>query len=113
MKRFIVFIVLTPILAFSQQKVTLEDIWSKGTFSPRSAESFNVMKDGKNYADVAPSSDGVASLVQYDLKTGNKVKELVNGNDIKDNAQNVVKMSNQGKSLWKISCAKFSCALRV
>ena len=46
-----------------------------------------------------------------------KVYKDVHGNiyvlNYKDNAQNVVKMSNQGKSLWKISCAKFSCALRV
>ncbi len=83
MKRLFIVLLLTPVLVFSQQKVTLEDIWSKGTFSPKSAESFNVVKDGQNYADIAPSSDGVSSLVLFDMKSGKKVKELVNGNDIK------------------------------
>jgi dipeptidyl-peptidase 4 len=83
MKKIIYLFIILPILFFAQQKITLEDIWSNYSFSPKSAQGFNVMKNGMNYADIAPASDGVLSLSVFELKTGKKIKELVNGNDIK------------------------------
>jgi dipeptidyl-peptidase 4 len=74
---------LLPVLIVAQQKITLEDIWSKGTFAAKNATGFNVMKDGQTYAQVDVSADGVSSLVQYDLRSQKKIKELVNGNDLK------------------------------
>ena len=83
MKKCIILILALPLVFYSQQKITLEDIWSKYTFSSKSPQSFNVMKDGLTYADIEASSDGVVTLCKYDLKSGKKIKELINGNDVK------------------------------
>ena len=33
----------------AQKPITLEDVWSKGTFSAKTAPGFNFMKDGRHY----------------------------------------------------------------
>lgn len=83
MKKKILLLLVIPISIFSQTKFTLEDVWSKGTFSLNSPQGFNVMNDGVSYADIQNASDGVVSLCKYNLKTGKKIKELVNGNNLK------------------------------
>jgi dipeptidyl-peptidase-4 len=81
-------ILLIPVLCLGQQKLTLEDIWSKGTFRPKSPESFNVMNDGKSYAFVSDDKkDGTMSLYKYDLKTGNQLSQIVHGGDLKLNGR--------------------------
>ncbi len=69
-------------LNHSQNKITLQDIWVNYTFYPKSAAGFNVLNDGLNYVDVETVA-GVNTLCQYELKSGKKIKELVNGNDLK------------------------------
>ncbi|RPD46147.1 S9 family peptidase [Hymenobacter sediminis] len=66
--------------AFAQQKqnITLEDIWQKGTFSARSVPGFNWMKDGRYYSSLSQGN-----LVQNDVTTGQPVKTLVAGTDLK------------------------------
>src|SRR4051812_41945270 len=81
--RITIVALILPFFLCAQQKLTLEDIWLKYAFYPKSATSFNVMRDGKNYADVEGLNDGVSALTKYDLKTGKKVSELVNGNDVR------------------------------
>jgi len=84
MKKFILVLFILPFTFFSQQKLTLEDIWAKGIFSAKYAQGFNVMNDGVNYVDIE-SYGSQTNLSQFDLKTGKKIKELVKGEDVKFN----------------------------
>jgi len=84
MKKISVLIAVFPLLVFSQQqKITLEEIWAKGAFTPATARGFNVLKDGMSYVDVEKPEKGVPVLSVYELKTGKKTKELVSSNDLK------------------------------
>ncbi|PJJ48472.1 S9 family peptidase [Hymenobacter chitinivorans] len=65
-------------LAQQKQNITLEDIWSKGTFQARSVPGFNWMRDGRYY-----SSLDNGDLVQHDVTTGKAVQTLVAGQDLK------------------------------
>ena len=56
----------TPI--FSQKKITVEDIWQKGTFRVKGLPGFNFLKDGKHYS--ANMGDVIA---KFDLTTGKQV----------------------------------------
>jgi dipeptidyl-peptidase 4 len=85
MKRIVFLFLTLTVVVSAQQQISLEDIWAKGTFAPKHARGFNVMKDGQSYADIGSSKDGVASIMQYDMRTGKLIKELVNGNDLKFN----------------------------
>ncbi len=84
MKKFILVLFILPLTFFSQQKLTLEDIWAKGIFYAKYAQGFNVMNDGVNYVDIE-SYGSQTNLSQFDLKTGKKIKELVKGEDVKFN----------------------------
>ncbi|MDP1801316.1 MAG: DPP IV N-terminal domain-containing protein, partial [Bacteroidota bacterium] len=86
MKKLLFILVSIPVLVFSQQKLTLENIWASNMFYAKHAESFNVMNDGVNYVDIV-SQAGEFTLSQFDLKTGNKVKDLVKASDVKFNGQ--------------------------
>ena len=84
MKKFVFVLLALPLLFTAQQKLTLEDIWGKYLFMPKTAGGFNVLKDGKTYIEVANSQkDGVVILQKHDLKTGAELGEFVNGNDVK------------------------------
>ncbi|MDX2172257.1 MAG: S9 family peptidase [Bacteroidota bacterium] len=84
MQRLILFILLSPTVFLAQQKITLEDIWVKYAFYPKSAEGFNVMNDGLHYVDIEQVG-GQNTLCQYEIKSGKKTKELVKAEDIKFN----------------------------
>ena len=86
MKKLVFVLLLIPVLSFSQKKITLEDIWVNGKFFAKHAAGFNVMNDGVNYVDIV-NSNGQLILSQFDLKTGNKVKDLVSAADIKFNSK--------------------------
>lgn len=77
LKKIIILFLALPCLFFAQQKITLEDIWAKGTYAAKSAQGFNVLKDGLNYLDVEENN-----LCKYELKSGKKISELVNGKDL-------------------------------
>ncbi|MBL7919578.1 MAG: S9 family peptidase [Bacteroidia bacterium] len=86
MKKLAFLLLLIPVLSFSQKKLTLEDIWASGKFFAKHAAGFNVMNDGVNYVDII-NTNGQLVLSQFDLKTGNKIKDLVNAADIKFNGK--------------------------
>ncbi|MBS1651846.1 MAG: S9 family peptidase [Bacteroidetes bacterium] len=65
----------------AQQKITLNDIWVKYAFYPKSAAGFNVLSDGLNYVDVE-EQNGQSTLCKYELKTQKKIGSIVNANDI-------------------------------
>jgi len=70
----------------AQPKLNLEDIWAKAAFASKSNSGFNVLNNGLTYVTVGvdPNS-GTLTLSEFELKTGNKIKDLVNGNDVKFN----------------------------
>ena len=68
--------------SISQNILTVDDICSKKELKTKGAVSFNTMKDGLHYTSIKDSND-IKSIVKYDLKTGNKVAELVRGENVK------------------------------
>ncbi len=86
-------LLLVPFL-LSSQKITLEDIWNKFEYYPKSPEGFNVLKDGLNYVSTE-EKDGNTILAAYDMKTGNKVRDIVNGADVKWNGKAIPLKSYQ------------------
>lgn len=82
MKRVAFLFLIIPVFIFSQQKITLEDIWVKYTFHPKSAQGFNVLNDGLHYVDFDTAEDGTRALYTYELKTQKRTALLVNANDV-------------------------------
>ena len=58
----------------AQKAITIEDIYSKGTFKTKSVPGFNFMKDGKHYSSL---KDG--TIKKYDLTTGSLIDNLFEG----------------------------------
>lgn len=83
MKKITVLLLVLPVLLVAQQKLTLEDIWAKYVFYPKSSKGFNVLNDGLNYVEVGPGENGTMSIQKYEIKSQKKVAELVNGDDVR------------------------------
>lgn len=83
MKRLTFLFLIVPVLIFAQQKITLEDIWVKYAFYPKSAQGFNVLKDGLTYADIDQGPDGAETLYKYEIKSQKKLGLMVSGIDLK------------------------------
>lgn len=82
MKRQLQILLLLPSFFFAQQKLSLEEILVKNTFASKSAQGFNVMKDGLNYVVIEPGNGKSVSLYKYELKSQTKTGLLVNGDDV-------------------------------
>lgn len=61
---------------YAQQKVTLEDIWTKGTFRQSSLYGVNSMNDGVHYTTLE-KKDGKQEINQYNYATGKKKATIV------------------------------------
>ncbi len=81
MKKIIILCVLCA-SAFSiyaqKQEITLEDIFSKGTFSSKGVAGFNSMKEGKYYC----AQDNNENIIKYSFETGKEVETLVKKADL-------------------------------
>ena len=86
MKKIIFLILILPSFFFSQQKITLDDIWVKYAFYPKSVQGFNVLKDGLSYVDISDAG-GLSTLSKYELKTQQKTTQLVNSTEVKFNGK--------------------------
>lgn len=68
--------VLTAFLAAlslpAQPTITMDDIWTKGTFRTRGVPGFNFMNDGRHYSTLDQNA-----ILQYDLTTGKLVDTLL------------------------------------
>ncbi|GAB4187354.1 MAG: S9 family peptidase [Thermoflexibacter sp.] len=62
---------------FAQKKITLSDIFERGTFRAQSVAGVNWMNDGKFY-----SAQEGNDIVKYDVTTGQKVATIVSGADL-------------------------------
>ena len=59
-------------IGFSQQAITLEDIWQRYTFFPRTVPGFNFMNDGKHYTRLEGGQ-----IQEYDLTTGERTRTIL------------------------------------
>jgi len=59
-------------VASSQQEITLEDIWAKGTFRGKGIDGIRSMKDGKHYCILTQNA-----IEKYDYAKASKVGEVV------------------------------------
>ena len=67
--------------AFAQDnKISLDQIWKKGTYSPEYVQGIVSMSDGINYTR-SVSADGNRYIVKYAYETGNAVDTLIRSLD--------------------------------
>lgn len=64
-------------VASSQQEITLEDIWAKGTFRGKGIDGIRSMKDGKHYCILTQNA-----IEKYDYANASKVGEVVNFSEL-------------------------------
>lgn len=58
-------------VSIAQQNITLEDIWQRFTFFPRSVPGFNFQNDGSHYTRLEQNR-----INQYDLVSGNRTETI-------------------------------------
>jgi dipeptidyl-peptidase 4 len=81
MKKIILCVLLLQFFfVLPQRKITLEDLYKKGTFRPSFAAGFNSLKDGESYADFDENESG--DLCRYEFKSGKKMGVLVRAADV-------------------------------
>ncbi|MBO6518063.1 MAG: S9 family peptidase [Bacteroidia bacterium] len=66
----------------AQNPITLEDIWSKGSFFPSMVSGFINLKDGKTYCKIEQNQEGNTQVVMYSYETGKKTGVLIDGKAI-------------------------------
>src|SRR4051812_3083740 len=83
MKKLLLFLSLAVVINLAaQNKITLEDLWVKGTFRSAFPDGYNALNDGLHYTDL--EKDGTRfNLVKYEIKSGKNVEVLVKGEDVK------------------------------
>lgn len=68
----------TAVVAQQTQRISLEDVWAKGTFVARSVPGFTWMRDGRFY-----SSLDKGEVVQHDVTTGQATQTLVSSQQLR------------------------------
>jgi len=76
---FAVFLLCASVVMGFSQQITLEDIWTRGTFSSKGVPGFNSMSDGKYYS----AQDDIGNIIRYSFETGNVVDTLVLQREVK------------------------------
>lgn len=77
---FIVCIISTTLTAQNFQKITLEDIFMKGTFRAQSVYGLRSMNDGAHYTTM----ENGKQIVKYSYQTGNQVEVLFDISKVED-----------------------------
>jgi dipeptidyl-peptidase 4 len=67
---------ITEGVVFAQNKITIEDIYQKGTFRARGVLGFNFLKDGKTY-----SAQDKNKILRIDLATGAPLGTIYDGKE--------------------------------
>jgi len=75
--RLIAILLLFAFIANAQEKITIEDIYQKGTFRQKSVYNINWMNDGQFYS-VIEGND----IVKYNVTTGQAVGTILKGGDL-------------------------------
>lgn len=87
-KLFFILFIGSALLLRTQTKITLEDVFVKGTFNASGVEGYNAMNDGIHYTNLKQVSGGF-DLVKYDIKSDKEIAVLVKGEDVKFNGKNI------------------------
>ena len=85
-KHFLIYLFL-PLFYFSQNQINLEDIWGKYAFSAKSAQGFKVLNNGTSYLEVKDISGNGNTLIEFDLKSSNKIKDWVKASEVAFNGR--------------------------
>lgn len=64
--------------AAAQQSITLEDIWTRGTFSAKGVPGFNSMKDGRYYT----AQDDNENIIRYSFASGKAIDTIAFQRDL-------------------------------
>lgn len=64
----------TTQISYSQQEITVEDIWRDYKFMSKRVAGFNFLNDGKHFTKLEDNS-----ITKYDIVTGKQVGTIVNG----------------------------------
>ena len=72
---FLSLIVLTWSSAISQRQITIDDIWTNGTYRTKGVPGFRFMNDGRHYTTLKDNY-----ILKYDLTTGNLTDTLLDVN---------------------------------
>jgi len=84
-KLLILFIALTTTISAQKKDITLEDIWSNGTFRTDRLNAFHSMRIGDYYTiQNFDRETGTTSLDKYSYKTLEKVETLVDSRELKE-----------------------------
>ena len=80
---FLLFLTALTTVTAQQKEITLEDIWG-GTFRTQRLDALKSLNNGKEYSVLNYNkSEKVSTVDVYDYKSGEKVRTLVNSNDLK------------------------------
>jgi dipeptidyl-peptidase 4 len=81
---FAAFAVLFTSLIFAQgtKPITLEDLWTNGSYYPKSVSGFINLKDGKSYCKIERGEKGNTTVVIYSYETGKKTGTLMDASVI-------------------------------
>ena len=77
------------------QEITLEDIWTKGTFNAKGVAGFNSMNDGRYYT----AQDKFENIIRYAFADGNVVDTILRKADVSLNGFSYSFSSNEQKIL--------------
>lgn len=77
------------------QEITLEDIWTKGTFSAKGVASFNSMNDGRYYT----AQDNNGNIIKYQFSDAKAVDTILNTKDINISRPSYTFSNNESKLL--------------
>ena len=76
------------IVSAQKRQITLEDIWQKYRFIPRSVSGFNFLNDGKHYTKQERTPNGPI-VTKYDITSGEKVATVFEGQWMKEADSNL------------------------
>src|SRR5688572_29455951 len=69
------FVVLTWSSSIAQRQITIDDIWTNGTYRTKGVPGFRFMNDGRHYTTLKDNY-----ILKYDLTTGNLTDTLLDVN---------------------------------
>ncbi len=82
MKNIIILLLVISTSNYAQkQEISLDDIWTKGTFNTEKLESFHAMGSGDFYTILNHDREQT-SLDKYDYATLKKIETIISGNDL-------------------------------
>lgn len=72
------FILIPPLLSAQKKQITLDDIWTYGTFQPQHLGKFTPLKNSNQYVRIVRNEDDGYQLSLFDFNSLEKVKIVLN-----------------------------------